>query len=153
LLNTQGESLAAHHVTNSHLQRAAATRGDVRLVQEQLINADFKDEHGRTPLSVAAECGHMEVVKLLLATNGVDPTSKDNCGQTPLSYAAEEGHVEVVKLLLDIPGVDPNEEDNDLRTPLTYAAIRGHADVVMCLASRIEDKESTKRYKEIATRI
>ena len=131
---------------------SAARAGDVRLVQELLINADFKDEHGRTPLSLAAECGHMEVVELLLATDGVDPTSKDNCGQTPLSYAAEEGHVDVVKLLLDIPGVDPNEEDDDLQTPLTYAAISGHADVVMYLTSRMEDKESMKPYIEIAKR-
>ncbi|KAG4427282.1 hypothetical protein IFR05_017235 [Cadophora sp. M221] len=129
---------------------SAVRARDLRLVQELLINGDFEDEDGRTPLSHAAEEGRVEVVKLLLATDGVNPTSEDHCGQTPLSHAAEKGHEEVVKLLLDIPGVDPNEEDYDLRTPLAHAAIGGHADVAMELASRMEDKESLKPYIELA---
>jgi ankyrin repeat protein len=39
------------------------------------------------------------VVKLLLATDRVDPDSKDSYGRTPLSYAAASGHGAVVKLL------------------------------------------------------
>jgi ankyrin repeat protein len=38
-------------------------------------------------------------VKLLLATERVDPDSKDDGGGTPLSYAARNGHEAVVKLL------------------------------------------------------
>jgi ankyrin repeat protein len=132
---------------------SAARAGDKRPVQELLkegTNADSKDEHGRTPLSHAAECGHLEVVKQLLAENSVDPASKDNCGQTPLSHAAEYGHLEVVKLLLDILGVDPNEMDNDLRTPLVYAAMGRHASVVTCLAERMEDKKGMEQYLKIA---
>jgi ankyrin repeat protein len=39
------------------------------------------------------------IVKLLLATDAVDPDSKSYNGQTPLSWAAGNGHEEVVKLL------------------------------------------------------
>ena len=38
-------------------------------------------------------------MKLLLATDGVDPDSKDNDGRTPLSWAAEHGNAAVVELL------------------------------------------------------
>jgi ankyrin repeat protein len=39
------------------------------------------------------------VVKLLLATNGVELDSKDNTGRTPLAWASDNGHEVVVKLL------------------------------------------------------
>jgi ankyrin repeat protein len=39
------------------------------------------------------------VVKLLLATGGVDPDSKDEDGRTPLSRATADGHEGVMKLL------------------------------------------------------
>lgn len=41
------------------------------------------------------------MVKLLLATDSVDPDTKDEVGFTPLFGAAHNGHEEVMKLLLD----------------------------------------------------
>ncbi len=58
-----------------------------------------KIDHGRTPLSRAAESGHEAVVKLLLETKEVDVDAKDGYGRTPLSWAAGNGHEAVVKLL------------------------------------------------------
>ena len=47
------------------------------------------------------------MAKLLLATEGVDPTSKDPDGESALLFAAAYGHQAVVKLLLAVEGVDP----------------------------------------------
>jgi ankyrin repeat protein len=75
------------------------------------------------PLALAAELGHEAVVKLLLATDGVDPDSKDYYdNRTPLSWAAEGAHEAVVKLLLATDSVDPDSKDYDGRTPLSWAA-------------------------------
>ena len=67
---------------------------------------------GRTPLSWAAENGHLEVVRLLLATGKAEVDSKDNnYGRTPLSWAAENGHLEVVRLLLATGKAEVDSKD------------------------------------------
>jgi ankyrin repeat protein len=49
-----------------------------------------KDNDGRTSLSLAAENGDYEVLKLLLAKDGgVDPDSRDKRDRTPLSWAVK----------------------------------------------------------------
>ncbi|KAF2795659.1 ankyrin, partial [Melanomma pulvis-pyrius CBS 109.77] len=63
------------------------------------VNVDSKDEHGRTPLLLAAREGHQAVVELLLKTGKVDVEPKDIAGQTPLWYAAQRGDQTVVELL------------------------------------------------------
>jgi len=60
------------------------------------------DENLRTPLHLAAKCGHLRIVKKIV--NNLDPqnmTPKDRWRNTPLHYAAEEGHLEVVKVLIN----------------------------------------------------
>jgi len=51
-------------------------------------------------LFFAAANGHETVVRLLLATDGVDPDSEDSVGQTPLFFAVANGQEAVVRLLL-----------------------------------------------------
>ncbi|KAK6518749.1 hypothetical protein TWF506_005888 [Arthrobotrys conoides] len=101
----------------------------------------------RTPLSYAAEYGHIDVVKLLLETEGVDPDylayDKD---QTPLSYAAQNGHGAVVELLLATGRVDPDSRATRSnltgRTPLSIASEQGHEAVVKCLLSKKVNPDS-----------
>ena len=61
-------------------------------------------------LESACYDGHTEVVKLLLADPGVDPSAKDN---ESIRFASYYGHTEVVKLLLADLRVDPNAKDNE----------------------------------------
>lgn len=83
-------------------------------------------------LSLAAECGHEEVVDVLVKTKKVKLSSKRS--PNPLCSAARKGHVAVVKRLLDAEGIKPDEADHQSgRRPLSCAAERGHRQVVELL--------------------
>jgi len=69
------------------------------------------------------------VVKLLLATDSVDPDSKDNVGRTPLSWAAWSGHDVNVKAAARTSGVIPDSKDKHGRTPLLWVGDGGEAAV------------------------
>ncbi|KAH8707183.1 ankyrin repeat-containing domain protein [Phaeosphaeriaceae sp. PMI808] len=81
----------------------AAENGNGTIMEDLIasgkVNANWKDQSGRTPLWWAAQNGHEAAVKLLLGTGKVDVNSKDQFGRTPLSWAAENGHEALVKLL------------------------------------------------------
>jgi hypothetical protein len=66
---------------------------------------------GDTPLYVASEIGHVEVVRILLE-NGADINRAESNGQTPLMIAVDSGHLEVVEVLLEY-GANLNAETND----------------------------------------
>ena len=96
---------------------------------------DILDAHGRTPLSWAAQYGHLEVVKLLVEKDAEIETKDSKYGQTPLSWAAENGHLEVVKLLVE-KDAEIENTDTDGRTPLSWAAAKGHLEVVKLLEEK-----------------
>jgi hypothetical protein len=93
----------------------------VMLFLEHGIDPEVKDNHGRTPMSWAAETGHGSVIKLLLKTGKVNADSKDKNKRTPLSYAAGNGHECAVKALLDSGKVHAESKDDLGMTPLLYA--------------------------------
>ena len=92
----------------------------------ELVKAwDIRDS---TPLHIAAEKGHSEVVALLLAM-GADPNARDIDGHTPLHNAASEG---LAELLLKA-GAEANAKGEYLYSPLHKAAARGHGPTVRVL--------------------
>mmetsp|Transcript_220 Transcript_220/g.273 ORF Transcript_220/g.273 Transcript_220/m.273 type:complete len:85 (-) Transcript_220:90-344(-) len=64
-------------------------------------------DHGATPLYIAAQQGHVEVVRLLIEA-GVDPNIPltTTVRATPVLTAHEHGHHEVVELLKQAGGND-----------------------------------------------
>lgn len=120
-----------------HDIHTAACQGDVAALQV-LLEQDRGLVHDRaeyewTPLHRAAERGHTEAARVLLAA-GADLNATDKIGGTPLRYAADGGHAEVVGLLL-ASGAQVNVSDGYGETPLHIAARRGYKDIVSLLVA------------------
>ncbi|KAK7200357.1 Ankyrin repeats (3 copies)/Ankyrin repeats (many copies)/Ankyrin repeat [Novymonas esmeraldas] len=73
---------------------------------QRLVNAVHAPT-GRTPLMLAALCGHVDVVRFLLVTCAADPYPRDSHHLTAVDLAALCGHLHVVRLLLSLT-VAPN---------------------------------------------
>ena len=95
----------------------------IELLNNHDIQVDLPDVSGRTPLSLAAQLGHIDIIRHLVG-NGAKVESKDNNRRTPLSWAGTDKHRkdndEVIKYLL-AQGSDINAEDNYKKTPLSWA--------------------------------
>jgi ankyrin repeat protein len=92
------------------------------------------NEKGATPVFVAAEEGHHEVMRLL-ADKGADLDLGDVNGCTPLYMAAARGHYEVVRLLAE-KGVKLDTRDKLGRTALYMAASKGDYYTVRLLVKK-----------------
>jgi ankyrin repeat protein len=87
--------------------------------------------HGKTPLIYAAELGHLEMVKSLLASDALVDLADATTGQTPLYVAAMLGFPLVVDHLFACEA-DINKANMVGCTPLYAAAEQGRIEVSEC---------------------
>ncbi|TRM70008.1 hypothetical protein BD626DRAFT_476016 [Schizophyllum amplum] len=124
--------------------RAAATMSEDRM---ELIGrgpeGDNSHRGGRTPLQLAAQCGYLELVRLLV-DRGSSVDTREGTDRTSLHIAVENGHVEVARFLLDA-GSEVDARDAAGRMPLQLAAKRGQLILVRLLVDRGADIQSREQ--------
>ena len=96
------------------------------------------DNYGSTPLYIASQQGHLEVVEalimLIISEDGSIDQAKNN-GVTPLFVASQNGHLGVVKTLVESHA---NIHLNvDGQTALSLAKKLGYIDIVKYLQQEI----------------
>eukprot|EP00928_Gymnodinium_smaydae_P031829 TRINITY_DN23236_c0_g1_i1.p1 TRINITY_DN23236_c0_g1~~TRINITY_DN23236_c0_g1_i1.p1 ORF type:complete len:526 (+),score=40.10 TRINITY_DN23236_c0_g1_i1:223-1800(+) len=114
-----------------------ASRGGHREVVEFLRAVGFSlrpkaRSSGQTPLYIAAEMGHVDLVRYLV-TNKADPHTRAGNGWHAIHAAANQGHVNVVSELLERRASVHQATSIDGDQPLHQAAHAGHVDLVSFL--------------------
>jgi ankyrin repeat protein len=124
------------HCGSSALQIAVRKRN--MPVARRLLEAgavvDAAPFYQWTPLVMAADLGHVEMVKLLL-DHGAAVDGHTGVGWSALTTASTNGQMEMVTMLL-AQGANVNRVHGNGRTDLMYTADRGHANVVSELLKR-----------------
>ncbi len=120
----------------------AAKAGDLVKVEKLLTKGsmfsgprDVNEQNidKQTPLHIAGQNGHTEIVKLLISRGAsIEAQNKRNC--TPLHLAAHSGHIESVKQLISV-GANIEAGASFMWAPLHFAAESGHITVVKLLIS------------------
>ena len=64
-----------------------------------------------SPIAVAAEYGHTDVMELLIDRNEIAVNTGNYLGQTPLFLAASNGNTDIVRMLLSRQDIQPDVED------------------------------------------
>jgi len=88
------------------------------------VNVEIRSGKGLTPLHIAAQNGHIGLVRLLLE-KGAIVNAETPEGLTALFFAAENGHDEVVCLLLQNRAII-DIKDNNCALPLHVATAGGY---------------------------
>ncbi|CAI8017377.1 Protein TANC2, partial [Geodia barretti] len=87
---------------------------------------------GASPLYVASQEGHSDVVDILLEAGADVHQATTKVCDVPLGIAAEKGHTETVQRLLEA-GANVNHQNKSGVTALLYAGWKGHSEVVKLL--------------------
>ena len=127
-----GADVKEKNFANRTLLHYASEGGNLKVVElllstNESVQIDQEDNGHRTPLMLAAEKRHGDVL-LCLIDHGADVSKKDCNERTALHYASENGLLNMVELLLS-KGAEIDVEDNNHNTPLMLAAKRGHNDI------------------------
>lgn len=119
------------------LLHAACRRGRVDDVLAALdtdeVSVDSVNADGGTPLYVAAQNGHVPIVRMLLARGASVDKGRRRGGRTPLWIASQNGHIEVVRELLAAHAHVDAVETEDGFPPLYATAWNGGVEIVEVL--------------------
>ena len=108
---------------------------DAEVIDVEMMIPKAQEYYGWTPMNLAAQNGHKEIVKFLANTVNVENSSiiiPNTFGKTPIHMASINGHADIVKILTKYTD-NPNTPDKIGITPFQYAKENGHKKVVKIL--------------------
>jgi ankyrin repeat protein len=131
-----------------------ASQGDVDGVKSEVkcgADPSLGDDAGYTPLHIAVQERHPEIIGLLLQLDA-DPNKTDTHGNGPLwtavywGYRADrtDANLEIIKMLLQ-GGADPNHENAAGRTPRQFAMEAGDEPLQSLFGKPKASRPRTKR--------
>ena len=132
ILKSKDWSKSCSHLTKWWITRASRKYGKdavanaVKLNDSYLLEILLENGYGKlqssakaaTPVHLAAELGHDDVLRMLL-DHQHEVNSRDHMGRTPLHMAVENKHIICVKTLIHY-GADVTSRDTSYRTPIHY---------------------------------
>ena len=104
-----------------------------------VINARSKNKN--TPLQLACQKGHTNIVKILLSNEALNKDPRDENDFTPLMQACFHGHMTIVEYLIN-KGCDINARSKNKMTPLHFACLLGHKSIAELLLSKGADDKA-----------
>ena len=103
--------------------------GDAKKVKRLIDRGESTNVYsdmGKSPLHECIRCGHLEVVKVLIA-NGANVNIRTKYGgYSPLHFASEQKSLEIAKLLIYEGKADLNQAADNGHTCLHYATRKTH---------------------------
>ncbi|MCJ1388181.1 hypothetical protein MMC18_001026 [Xylographa bjoerkii] len=139
-----GLSALSHAARNGHLvvlkMLMHAMRSGMRSTPG---SAEFRDKQGRTPLSWAAEYGHLEIVFYLRQVEPALTSLFDNHGRCALSWAASGGRGAVVRYLLaclEVRRILRDLQDRSGRTPWEWALQNDHGLIALDIQHALREE-------------
>ena len=139
--------------TSAHI---AAKKGSVRVLEELLkfdksiVTTNRNRITDSTPLHVATEGGHTDVVKLLLSC-GASPLDENKSGMTPVHLAARFGHSAVISEFVKQNISLRNLSRKLGMTALHVAAFYGEEDIVRELMRHVPPSVKSEVRPHIVT--
>ncbi len=120
IINTQDSSSGD---TALHIVIARRDAGWLGFLLAKGANPNIGNNHGVTPLMLAANLGFAEAVTMLV-DRGAQLNDADSTGETPLITAVHRHDLGIMRTLLKA-GADPDRADSSGRSARDYAAFAG----------------------------